>query len=120
MDTDRLTVSVDSQLPSSTLSIEEFNQKWSELRGDTGAMAALSIIGILDHGAQVNVNPLKYLEEQILPVVEATSMSRDYDSMSGFSRGLPYDRAAELYINPPSVLTLTKDNHLKFPVVSEI
>jgi hypothetical protein len=119
---DATVVAAKHVLPSHVLSLEEFVTCWASLEAhDTTASAAiLSVVGVLNDGEQVSIDVDKYYEDQIAEAVEDLSVRRNYHSLHGLSRDLPYVVNGVAYVNPPAHLTLIHDNHITVHIVCTI
>lgn len=116
-----LTVAVNQNLPSHTLSLDEFVVCWSALESkDTPAAASLATVGVINDGEQISIDVMKYFEEEMAEVVEGTAMTRDYSSIHGFTFDLPYSIDGCIYVRPPMSLTLVQDNYITVDIVRKM
>ena len=64
--------------------------------------------------SKIYVNPLHHVDS---PSLDAVTITRDYDSMIGITRSLPFSTFVTIYPVVPFKETLKRDNHIRYTIV---
>lgn len=103
----------DETYPVSELSLQEFNTLASEMCENTAAFVEFVLAGrykVYDQYRRVVLRPDR---EWYTPAAMPITLTRDYDSLLGLTRTLPFRKEIHVYAVPSFNDTLTKDNHMR-------
>lgn len=103
----------DETYPVFELSLQQFNTLAFSMHQDTAAFVEFVLAGrckVFDQYRRVVLRPDKeWYTSTAMPI----TLTRDYDSLFGFTRTLPFQKEIHVYAVPSFNDTLTKDNHMR-------
>lgn len=102
-------------IPATELSLEEFMEQWGTCfdAGHDDQAAEFALTGV-SNGILHKIDVLKYFEAFMRHGLsdDCVEIHRDYDSMVGLSKTLPYNKSLDIFCLSPNNLVLTADNHI--------
>lgn len=102
------------------LSLEEFMDRWGALfeRSMDDEAAQLAMAGVLE-GEAIAIDVMKSFNLHMRPTLSDSRIQihRDYDSLIGMSKTLPYSKPLDIFCVSPNSFALTADNHMNYETV---